>query len=53
MAAEALKYILSAGSPLRGQMAIYNVLDAQNRVIKTKPRADCPICRTQPSDGKS
>jgi len=25
-------------------MAIYNVLDAQNRVIKTKPRADCPIC---------
>ena len=53
MAAEALKYILSAGSPLRGQMAIYNVLDGQNCVIKTKPRADCPICCSQPSDGKS
>ena len=53
MAAEALKYILSAGTPLRGQMAIYNVLDAQNRVIKTKPRADCPICGANSSDGRS
>ena len=53
MAAEALKYILGAGTPLRGQMAIYNVLDAQNRVIKTKPRADCPICGANSSDGKS
>jgi len=38
---------------LRGQMAIYNVLDAQNRVIKTKPWADCPICGANSSDGKS
>ena len=53
MAAEALKYILSAGTPLRGQLAIYNVLDAQNRVLKTKPRADCPICGANSSDGKS
>ena len=53
MAAEALKYILSAGTPLRGQMAIYNVLDAQTRVIKTKPRADCPICGANSSDGRS
>jgi molybdopterin/thiamine biosynthesis adenylyltransferase len=53
MAAEALKYILSAGTPLRGQMAIYNVLDAQTRVIKTKPRAECPICGAISSDGRS
>ncbi|MDT2077738.1 MAG: molybdopterin-synthase adenylyltransferase MoeB [Planktomarina sp.] len=44
MAAEALKYLLGAGTPLLGRMAMYNVLDAQTRVIKTKQRADCPIC---------
>ena len=53
MAAEALKYILNAGTSLRGQMAIYNVLDAQNRMIKTKPRVDCPICGSNSSDGLS
>mgnify|MGYP001157971878 FL=1 len=44
MAAEALKYLLGAGTPLLSRMAMYNVLDAQSRVIKTKQRADCPIC---------
>lgn len=53
MAAEALKYILNAGTSLRGQMAICNVLDAQNRMIKTKPRVDCPICGSNSSDGLS
>ena len=44
MAVEALKYLLGAGTPLLSRMAMYNVLDAQSRVIKTKQRADCPIC---------
>jgi hypothetical protein len=42
MAAEALKYILNAGTSLRGQMAIYNVLDAQNRMIKTETAGRLP-----------
>ena len=44
MAVEALKYLLGAGTPLLSRMAMYNVLEAQSRVIKTKQRADCPIC---------
>ena len=44
MAAEALKYVLGAGTPLLNRMAMHNVLDAETRVIKTKQRADCPIC---------
>jgi len=44
VAAEALKYLLGAGTSLRGRLAIHNVLDAEARIIKTKQRADCPIC---------
>jgi molybdopterin/thiamine biosynthesis adenylyltransferase len=44
MAAEALKYVLGAGTSLRGRLAIHNVLDAEGRVIQTKQRVDCPIC---------
>jgi molybdopterin/thiamine biosynthesis adenylyltransferase len=42
--AEALKYVLGAGTSLRGRLAIHNVLDAEARVIKIKQRVDCPIC---------
>jgi molybdopterin/thiamine biosynthesis adenylyltransferase len=46
MAGEALKYLLDAGKPLRGKLAIYNILDAETRVISTKVLADCPICQS-------
>ena len=50
VAAEALKYILEAGTPLLGRLAIHNVLDAEFRVIKIKKRVDCPICNTPLTD---
>lgn len=46
MAGEALKYLLDAGKPLRGKLAIYNILDAETRVISTNVSADCPICQS-------
>lgn len=46
MAAEALKYIIGAGTPLLGRMAIHSVLDAETRTLKTNKRMDCPICAT-------
>ncbi|MGB0799009.1 MAG: HesA/MoeB/ThiF family protein, partial [Planktomarina sp.] len=50
MAAEALKYLIDAGTPLLGRLAIYDALDVQARIFKTKPRNDCPICADQPKD---
>jgi molybdopterin/thiamine biosynthesis adenylyltransferase len=44
MAMEALKVITDAGTPLRGQMVIYDALYGESRTIKIKPRGDCPIC---------
>ncbi|MDG1068514.1 MAG: molybdopterin-synthase adenylyltransferase MoeB [Sulfitobacter sp.] len=44
MAVEAIKVITGAGSPLRGQMVIYDALYAESRSIKISPRADCPMC---------
>lgn len=44
MAVEAVKLITAAGTPLRGQMVIYDALYGENRSIGIKPRADCPIC---------
>ena len=46
MAGEALKYLLDAGKPLRGRLAIFNILDAESRVISTKSSADCLICQS-------
>ena len=44
MAVEAVKQITSAGQGLAGRLMIYDALYAETRVIKIKPRADCPIC---------
>ena len=44
MAVEAIKVVTNAGTPLRGQMMIYDALYGESRQIKLKPRTDCPIC---------
>lgn len=44
MAAEAIKVITDAGTPLRGQMVIYDALYGESRSIAIAPRADCPVC---------
>jgi len=46
MAAEAVKLISGAGTPLLGQMLIYDALHGQTRTIALKRRPDCPICGT-------
>ncbi len=47
MAAEAVKLITGAGSPLRGEMLIYDALWSETRKISLKRRPDCPICGTR------
>jgi len=44
MAMEAVKLITGAGTPLRGQMVIYDALYSESRSIRISPRDDCPIC---------
>jgi molybdopterin/thiamine biosynthesis adenylyltransferase len=44
LAMEAIKYITGAGQGLGGRLMIYDALYAETRVIKTKKRADCPVC---------
>lgn len=44
MAVEAVKAITGAGECLRGRMMIYDALYAETRLMKIKPRADCPVC---------
>jgi len=44
MAAEAIKLITNAGTPLRGEMLIYDALYGESRKFSLKPRADCPVC---------
>lgn len=44
MAVEAIKEITNAGEGLRGRLMIYDALYAENRVMKLKPRGDCPVC---------
>lgn len=44
MAVEAVKTITDAGDGLRGRMLIYDALYADTRIMKMKPRADCPVC---------
>ena len=44
MAVEAVKLITGAGTPLRGQMVIYDALYGESRTIAIAPRADCPTC---------
>ncbi|MBK0400000.1 molybdopterin-synthase adenylyltransferase MoeB [Limibaculum sp. M0105] len=43
-AVEAVKLIAQAGEPLRGRLMLYDALGAEARVIRVKPRADCPVC---------
>lgn len=44
MAVEAIKVLTGAGTPLRGQMMIYDALYGENRTFRIAPRSDCPIC---------
>jgi len=44
MAMEAIKLLTGAGRPLRGALLLYDALDAEVRRIRTRPRADCPVC---------
>lgn len=46
MAVEAIKHLTGAGTTLQGQMMIYDALYGENRTIRLKKRADCPICGT-------
>ena len=46
MAAEAVKLITGAGETLRGRLMIYDSLYADSRMMKTKSRAECPVCGT-------
>ncbi|UZD90112.1 HesA/MoeB/ThiF family protein [Cognatishimia activa] len=44
MAVEAIKLISKAGTPLRGEMMIYDALYGETRKIQLKRRDDCPVC---------
>ncbi len=44
MAAEAVKVITGAGTPLRGEMLIYDALYGESRKISLGRRDDCPVC---------
>lgn len=44
MAAEAVKLIAVAGTPLIGRLLIYDALDAESRTIRTRPRPGCAVC---------
>ncbi len=44
MAAEALKVLTGAGTPLRGEMLIHDALHGETRKIKLSRRPDCPVC---------
>lgn len=44
LALEAVKVITGAGTPLRGRMLLHEALEGETRVIRTKARADCPVC---------
>lgn len=44
MAAEAMKLITGAGTPLKGKLLIYDALFGESRKITLTKRADCPVC---------
>ncbi|MEM1302680.1 MAG: molybdopterin-synthase adenylyltransferase MoeB [Pseudomonadota bacterium] len=44
MAAEAIKLLTNAGTPLLGYMLIYDALDAEVRKLKVSRRPDCEVC---------
>jgi molybdopterin/thiamine biosynthesis adenylyltransferase len=45
MAVEAVKHLVGAGETLAGRMLIYDALYAEIRIVKLRPRLDCPACR--------
>lgn len=44
LALEAIKLLTGAGTPLRGALLLYDALHADVRRIRTRARADCPVC---------
>ncbi|MEM7719824.1 MAG: molybdopterin-synthase adenylyltransferase MoeB [Pseudomonadota bacterium] len=44
MAVEAIKLVADAGDPLLGRMMIYDALYGETRLIRVKPRKNCPVC---------
>lgn len=44
MAAEAVKIIAGAGTPLRGQLLIHDALEGESRRIAAARRPDCAVC---------
>lgn len=44
MAMEAVKHLTGAGETLSGRLMLFNALGAETRVIRVRPRADCPCC---------
>lgn len=43
-AAETIKLITGAGTPLKGRLMLYDALNAESRTIRLSRRADCPVC---------
>ena len=52
MAVEAVKLITGAGTPLRGEMVIYDALFGESRKIAVKRRSDCETCGYVPGDAR-
>ncbi|MEO0669818.1 MAG: molybdopterin-synthase adenylyltransferase MoeB [Pseudomonadota bacterium] len=52
MAVEAVKLITGAGTPLRGEMVIYDALFGESRKIAVKRRSDCETCGHVPGDAR-
>ncbi len=47
MASEAIKEIVGAGTPLRGEMLMFDALYGESRKIKIERRSDCDVCGEQ------
>lgn len=47
-AAEALKLITGAGTPLDGRLLLYDALAAETRTIRLAKNPDCPVCQSLP-----
>ena len=52
MAAEAVKHLTGAGETLAGRLMIYDALHADARVIRVRPRRDCPVCEGRGLDAR-
>lgn len=44
MAMEAIKHLTGAGRTLRSALLLYDALDGEMRRVRTRSRADCPVC---------